>query len=125
MEPRFHRALGALVLLALLVLSGVAALLGNAQAPTRQLTGLVTNCADPTVFVSGATVTLVDADGSAPPPTGSMARRPCDGTSASTRPPPSTRRSSWESSARAIALRSATQPWRSCTSRRSRWSRAP
>ena len=69
MEPRFHRALGALVLLALLVLSGVAALLGNAQAQTRQLTGLVTNCADPTVFVSGATVTLVDADGSAPPQT--------------------------------------------------------
>jgi PKD repeat protein len=67
MYPRFHRASGALVLLALLVLSGLAAMLpGIVQAQTRQLTGLVTNCGDSTVFIAGATVTLVDADGSAP-----------------------------------------------------------
>src|SRR3989304_3590617 len=53
MEPRFHRALGALVLLALLVLSGVAALLGDAQAPTRQLTGVGTNWAGPHALVAG------------------------------------------------------------------------
>ena len=67
MYPRFHRELGALVLLALLVLSGLAGVLPLiAQAQTRQLTGLVYECGNDTVFIAGATVSLIDADGSTP-----------------------------------------------------------
>ena len=66
MYPRFHRELGALVLLALLVLSGLAGVLPLiAQAQTRQLTGLVYECGNGTVFIAGATVSVIDADGSA------------------------------------------------------------
>ncbi|MGQ0796406.1 MAG: hypothetical protein ACT4OI_00865, partial [Methanobacteriota archaeon] len=65
MYPRFHRELGALVLLALLVLSGLAGVLPMiAQAQTRQLTGLVYECGNDTMFLAGATVSLIDADGS-------------------------------------------------------------
>ena len=66
MYPRFHREFGALVLLALLVLSGLAGVLPSiAQAQTRQLTGLVYECGNDTDFLAGATVSLIDADGSA------------------------------------------------------------
>jgi len=90
MYPRFHREFGALLLLALIVLSGMAVLPWTAQAQTRQLNGLVYefdgDCGvDNTVFVAGATVTLIDANGRANPtsvttgPAGTYAFTPSPG----------------------------------------------
>ncbi len=62
MNPRGHREIAAVLLLLALVLSALALLPASAQAATNTVTGLVGVCGQ-TKFVSGATVTLVDANG--------------------------------------------------------------
>lgn len=69
MYPRFHRELGALVLLALLILSGLAALPWHAQAQGNQIVGLVSDCDIPTTFLAGVTVILTDVNGAGTPRT--------------------------------------------------------
>ena len=63
MYPSRHRGFGALVLLVVLVLSGMAVLTTNAQAQGNQLVGLVYQCSSPATFIGGALVTLSDAQG--------------------------------------------------------------
>ena len=63
MYPSRHRGFGALVLLVVLVLSGMAVLTTNAQAQGNQLVGLVYQCGSPATFIGGALVTLSDAQG--------------------------------------------------------------
>ncbi len=63
MNPRGHREIAAVLMLLALVLSAMALLPARAQAATNQVTGLVSQCGSATIFPSGATVTLVDADG--------------------------------------------------------------
>ena len=60
MSPSGHRGFGALVLLVLLALSGLAVLPWNVQAQANQIIGLVYDCGSPATFVAGATVTLTD-----------------------------------------------------------------
>ena len=63
MYPRGHRGYGALAMLLLLLVSGLAVLPGNTQAQGNQLVGLVYECFDQAKFIEGATVTLRDAHG--------------------------------------------------------------
>ncbi len=65
MNPRGHRGIAAVLMLLALVLSAMALLPANAQAATNTVTGLVGVCGQP-FPVSGATVTLVDANGLLP-----------------------------------------------------------
>lgn len=66
MSSRGHRRLTALLLV--LVLVGLVFVLPNALAQ-RQITGLVSDCANNTIFIGGARVTLIDANGVLAPQT--------------------------------------------------------
>ncbi len=63
MHPRCHRAIGALAVLLVLLLGATALLPFAALGQTNQFTGLVGTCGTVTPYVSGATVTLIDANG--------------------------------------------------------------
>lgn len=63
MNPRGHRELGALVVLLVLLMSGLAVLPQMAQAQGHQISGLVRDCGSPITFLAGASVTLTDASG--------------------------------------------------------------
>ncbi len=65
MNLRGHRGIAAVLMLLALVLSAMALIPANAQATTNTVTGLVGVCGQ-AKFVSGATVTLVDANGMLP-----------------------------------------------------------
>ena len=65
MYLRGRRGFGALVLLIVLMMSALTMLPMHAQGQTNQITGLVTDCASSSV-ISGALVTLTDANGYQP-----------------------------------------------------------
>ena len=69
MYPRGHRGFGALLMLVLLLVSGLAVLPWNASAQGNQIVGLVYQCGSPATFIGGATVTLTDANGILAPQT--------------------------------------------------------
>src|SRR3990170_2722179 len=69
MYPRGHRGFGALFMLVLLLVSGLAVLPWNASAQGNQIVGLVFECDSQATFIGGATVTLTDANGILAPQT--------------------------------------------------------
>ncbi|MCI4371088.1 MAG: PKD domain-containing protein [Thermoplasmata archaeon] len=68
MRTRGYRAIEALAVL-LAVLLGATALLPLTMAASAQVNGVVSTCAGPLPYVSGATVTLIDVNGIVPPAT--------------------------------------------------------
>jgi len=68
MPVRARREIEALAIL-LVILLGVSALLPLTAAAAAQVTGFISTCGGPAIPVPGATVTLVDASGIAPPAT--------------------------------------------------------
>src|SRR6267143_2384054 len=68
MHLRSRRGIEALAILLILLL-GVAALLPLVVQGAGQVTGVITACGGPATPIPGATVTLVDANGVAPPAT--------------------------------------------------------
>src|SRR5213076_927814 len=68
MPVRARRGIEALAIL-LVVLLGVSVLLPLTAAAAAQVTGFISTCGGPATPVPGATVTLVDANGIAPPAT--------------------------------------------------------
>src|SRR5437879_12067757 len=68
MPVRARRGIEALAIL-LVILLGVSVLLPLTAAAAAQVTGFISTCGGPATPVPGATVTLVDANGIAPPAT--------------------------------------------------------
>ena len=67
MSFRGRQGVGAFVILAVLLLSALAVLPSHALGQANQITGIVSDCTSPSTFLSGARVTLTEANGARSP----------------------------------------------------------